>query len=617
MANQIDLYSISEILEYNFFIPSYQRGYRWTSQQVTELLEDVYAFALKDKHKKEFYCLQPVVVKAVQQDTPNGRANFWEVVDGQQRLTTINILLRYLVNEHLRGSTLKEDFGKDLFTLIYETRPESADFLLTIGEKRSDSNIDYYYMSAAYDAIHKWFNSKPKKNDVRQAILSTLTHDRNDQRSEGIVQIIWYEIEPSQNPIDTFIRINLGKIPLTSAELIKALFLQERNFGTQNEIGVLRQMEIAREWDQMENKLQNDEFWWFLNKEKNDTPSRIALIFDLMCKVATDGDDELLKTVGTDKFSTFRYFNQLFEQELTFSQLQNLWQKVKDYFMTFEEWFNDPTWYHYIGFLVFCGDQMNDLYDLTKKHATKKAITTALVGRIADQLKEVKWATDAQEPYLNLTYPKDDRLIKQVLLLFNLVPIVQQSEKEKLIYKFPFKAFKKDRWDTEHIDAYQSRNMKKRKDQLEWLEFAIDDLREILKGNPLLDEVADFMANASSRYSFDHLLEQITQASGEETASEDDETLKNNIGNLTLLNAYLNRSYGNALFPTKRRRIIAYDAVGDFMPMNTKNVFLKYYDQQGKSRSSWSRTDIEKYRSVIGETLKDFIAPKPVIHEQV
>src|SRR6202012_1103570 len=97
-----------------------------------------------------------------------------------------------------------------------------------------------------------------------------------------LVQVIWYELDPSDlKPIDTFIRINLGKIPLTNAELIKALFLQERNFG-KSEAARLMQLEIAQEWDHIENQLQDENFWWFLNRAGNNASSHIEFIFDIM-----------------------------------------------------------------------------------------------------------------------------------------------------------------------------------------------------------------------------------------------------------------------------------------------------------------------------------------------
>jgi hypothetical protein len=619
MSNQIKLLSVSELLAFDFLIPSYQRGYRWSTQQVEELLNDIYGFAIKKKHPEsnEFYCLQPIVVKDQQWETPDGPVNGWEVVDGQQRLTTLRILLSYLIRTHLRGASLQEEYGKELFSLTYETRPDSSGVLDHLDEEPVTPDIDLYHMRNAYLVIAAWFSGQSKQRDVREAVMSTLVHDRADQQAQGTVQVIWYSIDAGQDPIDTFIRINLGKIPLTSAELIKALFLQERHFEGDPELGKLRQLEIAGEWDRIERDLQNDDLWWFLNKERNNISSRIEFIFDIICSVALRSDDTLSARIGNDKFTTFRYFNLLFDKISDFNGLKALWALVKDHYMAFQEWFNDPVWYHYVGFLIYCGDDIISVYELTKRETTKEKVTEGLVGRIKHHLRKVKWNEERETPFLDLTYPKHDGLIRRVLLLFNLAPIIDQSKHRTLIYKFPFKAFKAGHWDIEHIDAFSSRGMKDRKDQVAWLSFTMTDLTQILKDDPLLVQVNDFIQGGNTGYTFDYLLEQITERTGEKWDVSESEELKNNIGNLTLLNAHLNRSYGNALFPTKRRKIIEYDAAGDFMPMNTRNVFLKYYDLQGTSRSKWSRTDMESYRNVIASTLKEFLPvlqnPKPVM----
>jgi hypothetical protein len=614
MANHIKLLSVSEMLGYNFSIPSYQRGYRWTKQQVEDLLNDIYGFAIKKvKSDNEFYCLQPIVVK--QQD-----GGVWEIVDGQQRLTTIRILLSYLVQKHLRGATLQEEYKKDLFTLTYETRPDSETFLDHIGEQQSGGDIDYYHMACAYQIISKWFDAQAIPRDAREAVISSLVNDPQNQKTYGTVQVIWYEIDAGANPIDTFIRINLGKIPLTSAELIKALFLQERNFETATDLGKLRQLEVAGEWDRIENSLQNDDFWWFLNKDKNLVSSRIEFIFDLMRQVAIKKDSGLADKIGADKFATFRYFSIRFEKTLTFEQLKQEWDDVKNFYMTFEQWFSDPEWYHYIGFLIYCGDDILSIYELSQQKPTKQKITEGLKDRIAETLSKVRWNEEPDIPYLDLNYPKDDSLIKRVLLLFNLAPIIDQSKNGTLIYKFPFKTFKRGYWDTEHIDAYNTLKMKDRKDQVAWLEYARLELAWLLQGDPLLEQVDDFIQRPGSPYNFDYLLEKITEKSGERIDGEESEELKKNIGNLTLLNAHVNRSYGNALFPTKRRKILEADAKGDFMPVNTRNVFLKYYDRQGTTRTKWTAADMEEYRNTIARALADFLPkPKrqPTTYEQV
>jgi uncharacterized protein with ParB-like and HNH nuclease domain len=77
---------------YNFYIPSYQRGYRWNIDQIEDLLQDLYDFIFSPNAEYK-YCLQPIVVKKMK----DGR---FEVLDGQQRLTTIYIIINCLKKYH-------------------------------------------------------------------------------------------------------------------------------------------------------------------------------------------------------------------------------------------------------------------------------------------------------------------------------------------------------------------------------------------------------------------------------------------------------------------------------------------------------------------------------------
>ena len=57
------LRSICDLLSERFFVPTYQRGYRWTARQVEALLDDLAAFQLRERNPDAYYCLQPVVVR--------------------------------------------------------------------------------------------------------------------------------------------------------------------------------------------------------------------------------------------------------------------------------------------------------------------------------------------------------------------------------------------------------------------------------------------------------------------------------------------------------------------------------------------------------------------------
>jgi len=642
MANTITLYSVSELLERNFFIPSYQRGYRWDKQQVVDLLNDIYAFATKkNKTEKEFYCLQPIVVKKCNEKTliqnnlrSNLENNIWyEVIDGQQRLTTIRILITFLVKELYGGKSLFDTHKKHLFKLEYETRKDSGEFLDNIHP--NNEYIDYYFISEAYLTIEHWFKNQNNPQKAKEKIRNTFIDTREDKGEDGIVQVIWYEIEDNPennaNAIETFIRINLGKIPLTSSELIKALFLQEREFykgkENENDIAKLKQLQIATEWDRIESALQNKDFWWFINENENKIPARIDFIFNLIKEVKINENSEIRDKIGTDAYATFRYFYQEFDKQIDFDSLKKEWDDIKHYYFTMEEWYNNPVWYHYIGFLIACGEDILKIYNLTKfdfetkeEITTKKGITLSLKKKIKHHLRNIKWEFDSDNiPFMDISYTNGEKkFLREVLLLYNIEYIVKQCEAKTLIYKFPFKTFKEIRdvdgnkmsWDVEHIDSFNSNKLPNRNTRVIWLQFAIEEIEDRTTHAELIERINDYIQNEKSLQSFEELQQKVIEVINE---SENDEDLKNNIGNLTLLDAGTNRGYGNALFPTKRKKIIEKDKLGVFIPICTKNVFLKYFDASGQTNAKWSVTDIVSYRNDIAETLKEFLPVKPVI----
>ncbi|HOE43682.1 MAG TPA: DUF262 domain-containing protein, partial [Rhodoferax sp.] len=184
-----------------YFIASYQRGYRWSGLQVTQLLEDIREFTRRrDPQPDDFYCLQPLVLKV------SGGGGY-EVVDGQQRLTTLLLILRHF-NERLT-----EKFRQQLFALDYETRENLLDFLDHPTEALANSNIDFFHLHGAIKTIEKWFSDKENEVDeIKSALLNK-------------TKVIWFQLSARDSAVDAFARLNVGKIPLTNDELIRGLFL--------------------------------------------------------------------------------------------------------------------------------------------------------------------------------------------------------------------------------------------------------------------------------------------------------------------------------------------------------------------------------------------------------
>jgi uncharacterized protein with ParB-like and HNH nuclease domain len=311
---KLELISIFVLLDKVFFIPSYQRGYRWEKRQVLDLLEDILEFQKKDKEKGEFYCLQPIVV------TKNENVN-WEVIDGQQRLTTLHIILSYL-----------EDARKIMFnttnkySISYETREKSnyssKIFLEEINNVSNinNHNIDFYHISKAYLTIKEWFEKNQiNKADFLNILLKTDFRDKNDIANN--IRFIWYEVETKDEneSKNIFTRINMGKIPLTNAELIKALFFINREQTEKEKY----QQKIAYEWDNIENSLQNNNFWFFLNKQHTTKPTKIEFIFDLIAdKYKQQVSVEINKSI--DNYYTFYIFNYLINENIKTKDERNM-----------------------------------------------------------------------------------------------------------------------------------------------------------------------------------------------------------------------------------------------------------------------------------------------------
>ena len=230
-----------------FYVPSYQRGYRWGADEVLRLLNDVYT------NGKNNYCLQPVVVR---------KANdVYELIDGQQRLTTLYLIYRYMKN-------VNPFFSEPSFRLIYETRDKSEEFLLSVDLDRRDENIDFWFIANAYETIKKWF-----EEDMQIRVMHIFEYFKED------VKIIWYEVGENEDAISLFTRLNIGKIPLTSAELVKAMFLSRTGNGSSSRIAREKQEEISLQWDNMEKELHNASLWYFLtNRTNSGYQTRIDLI---------------------------------------------------------------------------------------------------------------------------------------------------------------------------------------------------------------------------------------------------------------------------------------------------------------------------------------------------
>lgn len=653
MVNSIDRKAVTELMKgYYFYIPSYQRGYRWTSIQVVQLLSDLLCYASSTFNKRiqginegEYYCLQPVVARKItdkevlRKFLPKDAkkdAEAWEIIDGQQRLTTLYILYKYLITKcNISAESLKED-EIELYHLTYATRKGSSAFLANIGnnDDECNDNIDFFHMSQAYETIDKWirsideyelagakslcqrYNLSTKVSDILNIFRSLLNAEKDKYSMYGSVQVLWYELADDKDAIKEFREINTGKIYLTDAELIKALFLRTQNLESQEHI----QMQRALEWENIENTLQNDAFWCFLNAKGIDMPNRIDFIFNLRYKMETlsvlnQDDDNLDGKVDTllrdceTKLATnnfvFNYFYDKFDGKSNVELIQALtteWDEILNIFHTIEDWYEDVVTYNLIGMLSqYQGNLLPKCYyhfNHMDENESRGEFKDWLKQKICDQTQNIT----VEQGHIDLSF--GDSRIFNLLLLLNVHHLNKQAEglesqsELSSIYKFPFDVLTKQGWDIEHIDSFTTNGLKEISSKKEWISIALEDLS-------MNEEERSFINELYEEGELDKAIEKIREIAKEWTDAP--EEVKNNIGNLTLLDSGTNRSYGNSLFVVKRRKIIERMKAGIYVPVTTTYVFMKLFDENGTNRSRWGEEDMNKYQAYICDELKDYL----------
>lgn len=604
--------SIDKLMGRTFFVPGYQRGYRWGRQEVEALLNDLWEFYLQtDGEKNTFYCLQPIVLYKDEQAREN-------LLDGQQRLTTIYLLLSYLDSRRR-----EEGYDKPLFTLEYATREDSADFLakklFASEESEVASNVDYHYMRAAYGYIKYWFTQAPKHPGAAGKLIPLLL----DEDGKGPnVRVIEYYVEDDSDPIEVFLRLNQGKIPLTDAELTKALFLQSDKYDAKLLPYVSPKLDlIAGEWYAYEQQLSVPKFWHFISPyDAQSTPPSIRLLLelaarDLQSATSYKNTPELWesKKYTHPCYTIFSDYLQGYSGEERLKKIGEIWERIYTIFGLISEWYEDQELYHYVGYLM-CTESSKRITLLRKllkqaKTCTAPEFKASLRRAIGKKIERIR---------LNeLSYEESQADIHQVLLLHNIHQHIFTSEQ----IRFPFDLYTKEKWSLEHIYAQQSEPLRNREEQIGFIEEHIATFREDAFGDDeetssLIDELEGIRSQIqepkkeeSERVSlFEKALELITAF---EVKHMGDTGPLHGLQNLCLLSRGVNSALSNRTFARKRAimREIVMTATQEYIPMATRRVFLKYYSASPKDNAYWRREDAEAYMEHIRSVCKHYTSP--------
>lgn len=605
-----------------FNVPSLQRTYRWGEKEITLLLNDLYEFYnTNEDSTNDFYPLQPLILKK-----SNKNDDTWNVLDGQQRLTTIKLIASFL--------KMDKDYCLEI---SYDTREKTKDFLDNISNKKEEdvgTSMELYYIFHAYEVIKAWFQKNKKEKDTEKidAIRNVLFEK---ERTRFVVQ----EMNIDDDEAKTFQNINQGRIPLSCSELIKALFLghifeshkndnncrfaySSDGYGLFIPIDPIKERQslsrlqniIAKEWDDIETVLMHDEFYSFVCPEKDRSINRMDFLFEVVC-----GNEKYKKYKTDDPFNAIYERIKDDKKSNIVDTISHCWNEVVKCFNRMQKLYYDFDAYHLVGFCI-CEDIgiSEDFYKYCnedeKLDEFKTAIRVKIKGKVLSDLK-----TDDldEESIEKLQYKDSKNQIKEILLLHNL----QSYSDEKL--RFPFNLYDGGKnYDIEHIHATAEEKADK-KSRYEWFKNNLSAIKRKIKKLKDSDDLKALFVSFENAYKgnnldefkkdeeFNKLREIMINDNSEGDLSKDDE-----IKNLCLLDSTTNRTYKNSLFITKRELILK-KAKGkeDYvypLLLCTERIFLKFYSNfdSDDNLNFWTKNNREAYLKDISNKVTDFLKLK-------
>lgn len=575
-------------------IPNYQRGYKWEISNVEDLLNDINNINNIDKNE---HCLHNLTIIE--------NENKWEIIDGQQRLTTIFLILKYLGKEYyslsykIRQNT-EDFFNNEINDIIKNLKDNKYKKELELFNDMKNKNNNYdkqdiYYICRALFTIYNWFNKNYKDKPIEAFI-------------EKLESVYFYkhEIKTNIKGETIFSNLNSGRVPLTYIELIKADLIinisEIEAKGNKSEILINEiRSNIGRLWDEMESWLAQDEVWYWI-APKNNSVNKLLLLFNL-CSELKEGKNIYEK-----------YYNYVYDKNLKcdYSKIKTIWENIKNYYYTIKDWYLDNDLYHLIGIIVSFDININIIIEDNSNIKNKNELKSKLKNEIIIHLKLTNKDNKLKFgdiDYLELDY-NNDKVNKIFTLLNCLEGYNNKDNRFNKHFRYRFDIHNKYKWSIEHIIP---RNPKK--------DTILDYFNDIIKilyneQNEELEKIKGEIKeklNEPKYKEFNGSIEKLKLSNNDKLKEEFIEDFNNiininNIGNLALLGIDTNSSLKNNIFKEKRNILLKFISNdGRFIPPLTLKVFSKTFDGANGEEMYWTHEDFNKYEEYQEKKLKYFI----------
>lgn len=614
--------SISEIFnsylndsEY-MVIPSYQRGYEWDADDIRILLDDVAKFTVAGLDEEKFYCLQHITL--IKKNDADGHT-FYNIVDGQQRITTLAIILSFYGKSNMFENKLR-----------YEVRTETSEFLKEhiFTHKYWDESYldrprhkDEYYIRQAADIVREWNGPqtpKPENFSSEHFIEALLTK----------VKIIVNEVSGNEETL--FSNLNGVKAELDGADLLRAVLITrsaEEKYKTpisdthkENKVNEFR-VKMGMELDSINLWCNIPEVREYLKLFLPDNAFKKSIFDD--DKYPINYLYRMMYEIHSDKTAEFEF--RFFEYGLDKNRKSNddnweMYEELKNIYSSLYDWYSDKEIYHYTAYLF--SQHKRDLnfktiYEKWEEFGSKREFAKYLKNVIVEKLlrrynneddnsgnsqsdindQEVKTALLKEISDIRHNW-YGDSMASPILILSDVILCTRKNSLTRL----PIDRFRRNSEDIEHIGC-RTPNEEDRADTAKWIAY----IEEIEKsGIGIEKDVIKRWKDSLESHS-------VTQKQIDIIVSELNAYGLNSLGNLVLLDLSINRCYDyrNASFH-KKKMIILSHYFGNTEEIEGKNIkpirpyTLNVFTSEDDNK--WTLEDIRRTAESLSCTIRNFIA---------
>lgn len=578
--------NIKKTFDNKYYIGPYQRSYKWSSLtrygQVPQMLYDIYSAMCQDPGKE--YYLQYITIKW------DSMKEWYEVIDGQQRLTTLSLIIYLLYAEDHNFENIAKDkveYSRHDNSNLFDRVVELANNESTEESDNAIPNQDTYYLVKAARCIKRFLTLC--KNDNKLEAFEKYLKEK--------VMLITNEESSFVSAEEVFMNLNDNRVPLTSSYLIKGLLLtlaarhddkREYNY----KVIIDQRVIMGRQWDEISSWISKKEVAHYFFKQddggldnflnlvlkgiesKNEAGEKASV--DEVLKKFLDTLEKVPKQNDVGELELFNKFNDVVKTPADAIKTLKL---IKHYYRRLRGIYENNKLYNLMGYALFCesvdGYKRFDLSnvfnvsDVQLEQNLKHIILTAIPDLSNDDIREL------------CNYSSSNYRLQNLLLSFCVFP---DGEDDK--YRFDFVAYNREHWSFEHISPQNPKNTVR--------------IDKVAQSN-VIEKIKNSSIKENKKK---ELIEKIRNDESIESESVsllyDPDIDLDNMGNMALLSGRANSSLKNNPYIAKRSILFDMRNKGQFIPRHTIDIFNKVYHNESDPQfnfdlTKWDQRDVEAH----------------------